>query len=163
MTNYEGYKSQQELPCQVYRVDPDAGTIEAVLTDFAGPNGLAFSPNEDRLYVADTGVIFDENAERHIRVFDVGPDNGLSGGDVFHTISVGFADGFRLDRDGNLWSSAADGVHCINSSGELIGKILVPELVSNVCFGGRAKHQLFITATTSVYMISLNREGVQRP
>ncbi len=163
MTNYEGYKSQQELPCQVYRVDPDAGKIEAVLTDFAGPNGLAFSPNEDRLYVADTGVIFDENAERHIRVFDVGPDNRLSGGEVFHTISVGFADGFRLDRDGNLWSSAADGVHCINPSGELIGKILVPELVSNVCFGGRAKHQLFITATTSVYMISLNREGVQRP
>lgn len=163
MTNYEGYKSQQELPCQVYRVDPDAGTIEAVLTDFAGPNGLAFSPDEDRLYVADTGAMFDADAERHIRVFDVGPDNRLGGGDVFHTISSGFADGFRLDRDGNLWSSAADGVHCINPSGELIGKILVPELVSNVCFGGRAKHQLFITATTSVYMISLNREGVQRP
>lgn len=163
MTNYEGYKSQQELPCQVYRVNPDAGTIEAVLTDFAGPNGLAFSPDEDRLYVADTGAMFDADAERHIRVFDVGPDNRLGGGDVFHTISSGFADGFRLDRDGNLWSSAADGVHCINPSGELIGKILVPELVSNVCFGGRAKHQLFITATTSVYMISLNREGVQRP
>nr|WP_306269478.1 SMP-30/gluconolactonase/LRE family protein [Pararhizobium sp. IMCC3301] len=163
MTNYEGQKSQQELPCQVYRVDPDAGTIEAVLTDFACPNGLAFSPDEDRLYVADTGVIFDDSAERHIRVFDVGPDNRLSGGEVFHTISVGFADGFRLDRDGNLWSSAADGVHCINRDGELIGKILVPELVSNVCFGGRAKHQLFITATTSIYMISLNREGVQRP
>lgn len=162
-TNYEGFKSEQELPCQVYRVDPSMGTIDVVLTDFAGPNGLAFSPNEDKLYVADTGVIFDEDAERHIRVFDVDADNRLSGGGVFHQISEGFADGFRLDSDGNLWSSAADGVHCINPSGELIGKILVPELVSNVCFGGRSKHQMFITASTSVYMISLNRQGVQWP
>lgn len=162
-TNYEGYKSEQELPCQVYRVDPSKGTIDVVLTDFAGPNGLAFSPDEDKLYVADTGAIFDENAERHIRVFDVDSDNRLSGGAVFHTISEGFADGFRLDSDGNMWSSAADGVHCINPKGELIGKILVPELVSNVCFGGRSKHQLFITASTSVYMISLNRQGVQWP
>lgn len=162
-TNYEGFKSEQELPCQVYRVDPSKGTIDVVLTDFAGPNGLAFSANEDKLYVADTGVIFDENAERHIRVFDVDADNGLSGGAVFHTVSEGFTDGFRLDSDGNLWSSAADGVHCINPSGELIGKVLVPELVSNVCFGGRSKHQLFITASTSVYMISLNRQGVQWP
>lgn len=162
-TNYEGFKSEQELPCQVYRVDPSKGTINVVLTDFAGPNGLAFSPDEDKLYVADTGAIFDEDAERHIRVFDVDADNRLSGGDVFHQISEGFADGFRLDSDGNLWSSAADGVHCINPSGELIGKVLVPELVSNVCFGGRSKHQLFITASTSVYMISLNRQGVQWP
>lgn len=162
-TNYEGFKSEQELPCQVYRVDPSKGTINVVLTDFAGPNGLAFSPNEDKLYVADTGAIFDEDAERHIRVFDVDVDNRLSGGDVFHQISEGFADGFRLDSDGNVWSSAADGVHCINPSGALIGKVLVPELVSNVCFGGRSKHQLFITASTSVYMISLNRQGVQWP
>lgn len=162
-TNYEGFKSEQELPCQVYRVDPSKGTINVVLTDFAGPNGLAFSPNEDKLYVADTGAIFDEDAERHIRVFDVDADNRLRGGDVFHQISEGFADGFRLDSDGNLWSSAADGVHCINPSGALIGKVLVPELVSNVCFGGRSKHQLFVTASTSVYMISLNRQGVQWP
>lgn len=162
-TNYEGFISEQELPCQVYRVDPSKGTIDVVLTDFSGPNGLAFSPNEDKLYVADTGAIFDEDAERHIRVFDVDADSRLSGGGVFHQISEGFADGFRLDSDGNLWSSAADGVHCINSSGALIGKVLVPELVSNVCFGGRSKHQLFITASTSVYMISLNRQGVQWP
>lgn len=162
-TNYEGFKSEQELPCQVYRVDPEQGTIDVVLTDFAGPNGLAFSPDEDKLYVADTGAIFDESAKRHIRVFDVDANNQLSGGDVFHTIGEGFADGFRLDSEGNLWSSAADGVHCINPAGELIGKVLVPELVSNVCFGGRSKHQLFITASTSVYMISLNRQGVQWP
>lgn len=163
MTNYEGFKSEQELPCQVYKVDMAAGTMEAVLTDFACPNGLAFSPDEDRLYVVDTGVIFDENAERHIRMFGVADDGKLTGGEVFHEINPGFSDGIRLDSDGNVWSSAGDGVHCINPDGDLIGKILTPELVSNICFGGRSKHQLFITATTSVYSIRLNRQGVQLP
>jgi len=163
MTNYEGYKSEQELPCTVYRVDPSTGRMDAVLTDFAGPNGLAFSPNESLLYVADTGAMFDADAARHIRVFSVAADGSLSGGTVFHVIDPGAADGFRLDSDGNVWSSAADGVHCINPAGDLIGKVLVPELVSNVCFGGRAKHRLFMTATTSVYSVILNREGVQRP
>lgn len=162
MSNYEGYAAEQELPCHVYRIDPD-GTMAAVLTDFACPNGLAFSPDEKRLYVADTGHMFDADAEQHIRVFDVADDSALSGGDVFHVINPGCADGFRCDSDGNLWSSAADGVHCLNPQGELLGKILVPELVSNICFGGRAKHQLFITATTSVYSVILNRRGVQTP
>lgn len=163
-TNYEGYKSEQELPCQVYRVDPTTGAMDAVLTDFAGPNGLAFSPDESLLYVADTGAMFDADASRHIRVFQVGSDGkSLSGGEIFHVIDPGAADGFRLDSDGNIWSSAADGVHCINPAGALIGKVLTPELVSNVCFGGRAKHRLFMTATTSVYSVILNREGVQRP
>jgi gluconolactonase len=163
LTNYEGFKSEQELPCYVYRFDPSSGSIEAVLTDFACPNGLAFSPDESRLYVADTGAMFDDDAERHLRVFDVAPDGKLTGGDVFHVVNPGAADGFRVDTDGNLWSSAADGVHCINPSGALLGKILVPEQVSNVCFGGRAKHRLFITATTSLYSIVLNRQGVQNP
>ncbi len=163
MTNYEGYQAEQELPCQVYRVDPDNGSIEVVLTDFACPNGLAFSPDENRLYVADTGAMFDADAERHIRVFDVDGDGGLRGGEVFHVVTPGASDGFRSDSDGNIWTSAGDGVHCVNPAGELMGKILVPELVSNVCFGGRAKHRLFITATTSVYSIVLNRRGVQEP
>lgn len=163
MTNYEGYQSEQELPCYVYRVDAVTGEIKAMLTDFACPNGLAFSEGERRLYVADTGLMFDANAERHLRVFDVAEDGALSGGDVFHVIEPGCSDGFRVDSDGNVWSSAADGVHCISPEGELMGKILVPELVSNVCFGGRAKHQLFITATTSVYSVILNRHGVQYP
>jgi gluconolactonase len=162
MTNYEGYKSESELPCNVYRADPATGSLEAVLTDFNCPNGLAFSPDESKLYVADTGRMF-ENDPKHIRVFDVATDGKLTGGEVFHSINPGAADGFRLDSDGNIWSSAADGVHCINPSGDLLGKILVPELVSNVCFGGRARHQLFMTATTSVYSVILNREGVQRP
>lgn len=162
MTNYEGFKSEQELPCNVYRVDPSTGSIEAILTDFNCPNGLAFNAEETRLYVADTGRMFSDDP-RHIRAFNVTGNGGLSGGEVFHVIDPGASDGFRLDTDGNIWSSAADGVHCINPDGALLGKILTPELVSNVCFGGRAKHQLFITATTSVYSIILNREGAQRP
>ena len=161
MTNYEGFQAEQELPCNVYRVDPSGG-ITAVLTDVAGPNGLAFSPDETRLYVADTGRMFAKDPQ-HIRAFDAGADGRLSGGDVFHSIAPGCADGIRADTDGNIWSSARDGVHCIAPDGHLIGKILVPEVVSNLCFGGHAKHQLFITATTSIYSVILNRKGVQQP
>ena len=161
MTDYEGFKGEQEVPCTVYRVDP-SGQIEAKLTDFACPNGLAFSPDETRLYVADTGRIFTDDPQ-HIRVFDVGPDWALSGGEIFHKIEPGCSDGFRMDSDGNLWSSAADGVHCIAPAGHLMGKVLVPELVSNLCFGGRARQQLFITATTGLYSVVLNRQGAQRP
>ncbi|MGY5810774.1 SMP-30/gluconolactonase/LRE family protein [Rhizobium sp. LEGMi198b] len=156
-TDYEGYKSEQELPCNVYRVDP-SGSIAAVLTDFNCPNGLAFSPDEKKLYVADTGRMHTDDP-RHIRVFDVAENWRLTGGDVFHAISPGCADGMRIDSDGNLWSSAGDGVHCIAPDGHLMGKLLVPETASNLCFGGRGKHKLFITATTSVYAISLNRRG----
>jgi gluconolactonase len=163
MTDYEGYKAEQELPCYVYQADPATGRLEAVLTDFDCPNGLAFSPDESRLYVADTGIMFAEDPVQHIRAFDVADDGGLGGGEVFHKVNPGMADGFRVDTDGNIWSSSADGVHCVNPEGILVGKILIPEVVSNVCFGGRAKHQLFITATTSVYMITLNRQGVQQP
>ncbi|HBF32206.1 SMP-30/gluconolactonase/LRE family protein [Rhizobium sp.] len=156
-TDYEGHKSEQELPCNLYRVDPN-GEIKAVLTDFNCPNGLAFSPDEKKLYVADTGRMFKADPQ-HIRVFDVGENYSLSGGHVFHTISPGCADGMRVDSDGNLWSSAADGVHCLAPDGRLLGKILVPQTVSNVCFGGRHGHVLFITASTSVYSVALNRRG----
>jgi gluconolactonase len=159
-TDYEGFRAEEELPRQVYRVDPD-GTIEAVITDMACPNGLAFSPDESLLYVADTGRMFTSDPQ-HVRVFDMGtgrPKNGR----VFHTVSPGCADGIRCDTDGNLWSSAGDGVHCIAPDGHLMGKVLVPEVVSNICFGGRAKHRLFITATTGLYSVVLNRQGVQRP
>ena len=163
MTNYEGFAAEQQLPCHVYRVDPSDGSIASVITDFDCPNGLAFSPDESRLYVAETGAMFDPDAERHIRVFDVAADNSLSGGDIFHVVDPGLADGVRVDTDGNLWSSAGDGVHCLNPHGVLLGKILIPETVSNLCFGGHAKHRLFITATTGLYSVFLNRRGVQWP
>jgi gluconolactonase len=159
-TDYEGFKSPQELPCQVYRVDP-SGQIEAVISDMACPNGLAFSPDGKRLYVADTGRMFHSDPQ-HIKVFDM-VDGRPVNGRVFHSISPGCADGIRCDTEGNVWSSAGDGVHCIAPDGRLLGKILVPEIVSNLCFGGRAKHRLFITATTSVYSVILNRNGAQWP
>ena len=162
MTNYEGFKAEQELPCNVYRVDPESLVVSSVITDMACPNGLAFSPDEASIYVADTGRMFDENAQRHIRRYEL-DRNEVKNGEHFYTIVPGASDGFRLDSDGNIWSSAADGVHCISPEGKLLGKILVPELVSNVCFGGRAKHQLFITATTSIYSVALNRQGIQCP
>lgn len=160
MTDYEGFKSPQELPCSVYRIAPDGG-IEAMITDMACPNGLAFSPDESRLYVADTGRMFSSDPQ-HIRVFDMVGGRPVNGR-VFHTVAPAAADGIRVDTDGNLWSSAEDGVHCIAPDGRLLGKILVPERVSNLCFGGRAKHRLFITATTSVYSVILNRNGCQWP
>ena len=163
LTDYEGYRSRQELPCNVYRVDPEGKSLEPVATDFACPNGLAFSPDESRLYVSDTGIDPDRGNLRHIRVLDVEDGRSLKGGDVFYEVDSGVSDGIRLDSDGNVWSSAGDGVHCISPQGELLGKVLVPEKVSNLCFGGRAKHVLFMTGFTSVYSIVLNRQGVQWP
>jgi gluconolactonase len=159
MTDYEGHRAEQEQPCHVYRLDPASGKLSAVATDFACPNGLAFSPDEKRLYISDTGRMFGSDPQ-HIRVFDVNDNDTLTGGAVFHVVSPGCADGMRVDTDGNVWTSAADGVHCINPHGTPLGKILIPETVSNLCFGGRGKHQLFITASTSIYAVSLNRSGV---
>lgn len=161
MTDYEGFRSEQENPCVVYRADPATGGLEVMVDDMNCPNGLAFSLDESLLYVADTGRMFGSDPT-HIRVYDM-VDGRPGGGRHFHTVDPGAADGFRLDSDGNIWTSAADGVHCIAPDGRLLGKILVPELVSNLCFGGRAKHELYITATTSIYRVTLARRGVQRP
>lgn len=159
MSHYEGHRSPQENLCVVYRFDPRDGTLVPVVTDMQCPNGLAFSPDESLLYVADTGRMF-ESDPQHIRVYPVARGKSVGPGTHFHTIEPGVSDGFRLDVHGNVWSSAADGVHCISPTGALLGKILVPELVSNVCFGGRAKHELYITATTSVYRVALATSGV---
>jgi len=159
-SNYEGYQSKQELNCNVYRFNPQSRELNAVITDMQCPNGLAFTADEKKLYVADTGRMFHDDPQ-HIRVYDVNTHGDVSKGQLFHSVSPGCADGFRLDTDGNIWTSAADGVHCLSPDGKLLGKLLVPELVSNVCFGGRSLHQLFITATTSVYTIRLNRCGLK--
>ena len=161
--DYEGERAEQELPCNVYRLDPDSGDLQVVADDFGGPNGLAFSPDESKLYIADTGRAFDETADRCIRVFDVSGSATLSKGRVFHKVSPGAADGFRCDEDGNVWTSAADGVHCLSPEGRLLGKILIPEVVANLTFGGRRNSRLFICASTSIYAVYLNRRGVLRP
>jgi gluconolactonase len=101
---------------------------------------------------------------QHIRVFDVLDDGErLSGGRIFHTITPGYADGFRLDQDGNLWSSAANGVHCIAPDGTLLGVINVPFVVSNLTFGGRNRCRLFICASHTLFAIYTNQRGAERP
>lgn len=164
MTDYEGQRAEQELPCNVYRWDPRDASLKVVADTFAGPNGIAFSPDEKRLYIAETGRMFDEKAERHIRVFDVTADGAaLRNERIFHTIAPGAADGFRCDEEGNVWSSAADGVHCISPAGEHLGTVFVPELVANLTFGGRALNRLFVCGTSSLYSLYLNRRGARRP
>jgi len=163
-TDYEGGKQAPELPPSVYRLDPRCGALSLVAGDFEGPNGLCFSPDERLLYVSETGVQFAPDPIRHIRVFDLADDGTrLAGGRVFHSVSPGAADGFRCDEEGNLWSSAADGVHCIGATGELLGKIRVPSTVGNLCFGGRQRSRLFICAGRALYAIYVNQRGAQRP
>jgi gluconolactonase len=162
--DYEGGRQTSEQPPALYRFDPETGEIRVAAGDFGGPNGLAFSPDGRRLYVAETGDQSKPNPVQHIRVFEVSADGrSLSGSEVFHTISPGYADGFRVDEDGNLWSSAADGVHCISPEGELLGIVHVPHRVSNVTFGGVSKNRLFICGSGTLYAIFLNRRGVQWP
>jgi len=156
-TDYEGGKQVAELPANVYRWDAASG-LTVVADDFDGPNGLCFSPDEQRLYIAETGVQFAAARRRCIRVFDVA-GGGLRGGDEFHKIAPGAADGIRCDEAGNVWSSAGDGVHCIGADGTLLGKIFVPSAVSNIAFGGRNRSRLFICGGQSLYAIYTNVRG----
>jgi gluconolactonase len=161
--DYEGGRQQSEQPPALYRFDPGSGEIRIAAGDFDGPNGLAFSPDERRLYVSETGDQSSDNPRQYIRVFEVDDDGTLRGGEVFHKIAPGYADGMKVDEDGNVWSSAADGLHCLSPEGRLLGKILVPHRVSNLAFGGRAKSRLFIAGSHTLYAIYLNRRGAGWP
>ena len=160
--DYEGEKRPMEQDgCHVYRIDPDSRAVTRVANDFVRPNGLAFSPDEKILYIADTGVTHKENGPKHIRRFDVSPDGkSLSGGKVFAECDPGLFDGFRLDTDGRIWTSAGDGVHCYLPDGTLIGKVKIPELVANVAWGGQRLNRLFVCGTTSLYSVFLAVNGV---
>ena len=161
MTDYEGDKADSEIgKCNVYRVDGQTVDITIVADDFEKPNGLAFSPDESLLYVADTGVSHKNGGPKHIRRFKVN-DKRLTGGDVFAECTNGLFDGFRLDTDGRIWSSAGDGVHCYLPDGNLIGKVRIPELVANVCWGGPKLNRLFICGTTSLYSVILSVNGAR--
>ncbi|WP_299860336.1 SMP-30/gluconolactonase/LRE family protein [uncultured Roseobacter sp.] len=163
-SEYEGDKAEAEQDgSYVYRIDPDTGAVSAVITDMVKPNGLAFSPDESLLYVADTGATHVENGPRHIRTFAVSDSGTLSGGDIFATSDIGLFDGFRVDVHGNIWTSAGDGVHCYTPGGDLIGKILTGEVVANVEFGGIKRNRLFICATTTLRAVYLNTQGAPRP
>ncbi len=164
MNDYEGGRQNSEQPPALYRLDPasgaDGGNPVAVATDFDGPNGLAFSPDEQLLYVAESGAPGAGEPRQSIRRFQVSADGrSLSGGEIFHKISPGWADGFRVDEHGNLWCGAADGVHVIAPDGTLLGKVLVPKRVSNLCFGDRFGSRLFLCASTALYALFTATRG----
>jgi len=157
-SDYEGDAAPSEIGArQVYRLDPASGRVTAVASDFVQPNGLAFSPDESLLYIVDTGATHQDDGPHHVRRFKVAADGAsVSGGEVFATCPVGLYDGLRTDVHGNLWLSAADGVHCHARDGTLLGKIRLPETAANLCFGGPKLNRLFICATTSLYSVYLN-------
>jgi gluconolactonase len=162
MSDYEGYKAQPAQSARnVFRVGAD-GTLTSVCDDFVQPNGLAFSPDEAWLYIADSGASHDPDAPHHLRRFKVDGAR-LTGGEVIATIDSGVPDGLRVDAHGHLWCSAADGVHCLAPDGTLMGKVLVPEEVANLAFGGPRRNRLYICATTSLYAITLCVNGALRP
>lgn len=161
-SDYEGERQRQEQDgCYVFRLDPRSGELNPVVTDMVRPNGLAFSPDEQFLYIADTGVSHKENGPRHIRKFKV-EGAKLSGGEVFADCTAGLFDGFRLDTEGRIWTSAADGVHVYAPDGALLGKFLIPEIVANVTFGGTRRNRLYICGTTSIYSLFTFATGAGR-
>jgi gluconolactonase len=159
--------SEFELPVRVYRIDAVSGAPSIVADDFVRPNGLAFSPDEKILYIVDSGIT--HGGPAHIRAFNV-DGGGLSNGRIFaEDFAPGLTDGIRVDVDGNVWASMGwgdpleDGVRCYLPSGELVGKIHLPEGCANLCFGGKKRNRLFMTAGTSVYALYVNARGVGRP
>jgi len=165
-SDYEGDAAPSELGAShVYCLEPSTGECRAVATDFEKPNGLAFSPDESVLYIADTGATHRKGGARHLRRFRVGQDGRtLSGGEVFATCDKGgLFDGLRVDVHGNVWTSAGPGVDCYAPDGARLGRIELPEAVANVCFGGPKRNRLFICATTSLHAIYLNTRGADRP
>lgn len=164
---YEGHEAEFELPANVYRLDVITGRLAVAADDFVRPNGLAFSPDQQLLYVVDSGIT--HGGPSHIRVFDVA-DGTLRNGRIFAAdFAPGNSDGVRLDLTGNLWCSmssgdpAEDGVRCYAPSGEIIGKIHLPEGCANLCFGGRKRNRLFMAASTSIYALYVNVQGAQLP
>jgi gluconolactonase len=140
----------------VYRFHPTTKEIVAVIKDFDKPNGLCFSPDERRLYVADSGK------PRHIRVFNVARDNSVSGGEVFVTIDKGGPDGIRCDRDGRVWSSTGDGAQIFTADGKRVARILLPEAAANLTFGGKNGRTLYLTARKSLYSVETKASGARR-
>jgi gluconolactonase len=159
-SDYEGDASPMEQDGRhVYRIDPD-GSLTRVIDDMKQPNGLAFSPDESILYVADTGKTHFPDCEPVIRAYRVSAEGrSVSEGTDFVTCDNGLFDGFRIDTAGNIWSSAGDGVHCFAPDGTLLGKILIDEVVANVCFGGPKRNRLFICSTTSLRSVYVNARG----
>jgi gluconolactonase len=164
LSDYEGHKGDQEYGgCYVFCFDPKRNRLTVVADDFDKPNGLAFSPDESELYIADSSAAHEPEKPRHIRAFKVGKNNTLSGGKPRFLLKQGFPDGFRVDVEGNVWTSAGAGIDCFDKSGALLGRINFPQNVSNLVFGGPKRNRLFITCTHEVYSLYVTTTGVQRP
>jgi gluconolactonase len=162
ISDREGHQAESEIGDRlVYRFDPRTGELEALTDRFDQPNGLAFSPDESVLYVSDTG---DQARRRHgggaITAFDVRDGRTLVDPRVFYVVTAGVSDGFRVDVDGNVWTSAGDGIHVVSPEGRRLGRLPVPEPVANCVFGGPEGDRLFITATSSLYMVDVATRGV---
>jgi gluconolactonase len=161
LSSYEGQRAEPESPLNVYRIDGVTGVAAAVATDIRGPNGLAFSPDEKKLYLVESRAA----PNRLILVYDVVDGRTLANGKVFIDAGPGAPDGFRVDTDGNLWcgwgmgSEELDGVMIYNPAGQLIGRIKLPERCANVCFGGAKRNRLFMAAGQSLYSLYVNAEG----
>ena len=160
LSHYEGHKAEFELPTSVYRLNPDTGEAVVVTEEIERPNGICFSPNYNKLYVADTGT------PKNIVTYDVVNGEQLTNKQVFADMAPGAADGLRCDTDGNLWAGAGwvgegyDGVHIFAPDGTLIGKIHLPEICANICFGGVKRNRLFMTGSQSLYSVYVNAQGV---
>ncbi len=160
LTDYEGYRAESEIGASyVFRLDPGTGELDVVADDFERPNGLAFSPDESRLYVSDTSRSDDPNGPPLIRVLDVVDGRRLAKGKRFADMKQFPSDGFRLDTEGNIWTSAGEGINCYTPSGDLVLRIPVPERVANLCFGGPKRNRLFMAGTTSLYSLYTEAEG----
>jgi gluconolactonase len=157
--NYLGHKAEPELPYRVYRIDGRNGEMSIAIGDMQRPNGLAFSPDEQRLYVVDTPA---EPKTTH--VYDIASDGTKAvNGRVFFA-TPGWADGIRCDTEGNVWCGFSggeqeDGVAVFAPDGKLIGRILLPERCANVCFGGVKRNRLFMAASQSVYALYVEAQG----
>jgi len=169
LMHYEGNKGELELKEAVYRINGKTGKIDKLTDEIFKPNGLCFSPDYKKLYVADTGASHYKEAPKNIKVWDVVDDKALENGKEFASMMLdgkaGFADGIRADTDGNIWASAGwvgdgyDGVHVFAPDGTRIGQIKLPEIGSNVCFGGPKRNRLFITAGQSLYAVYVEAIG----
>ena len=168
--NYEGHRITPELPTQVYRLDPRTGRAAVVATGLGGPDGIAFSPDEKKLYIADTGVQSSIGRDSNIKVYDVVGEK-LANEKVFVPTfgAVGRTDGVRTDIEGNVWITLGSGdpnefgVRCYSPNGELIGKIHLPEPCANLCFGGRKRNRLFMCGSTSIYAVYVETQGALLP
>ena len=169
LNNYEGHKAPLELPANVYRIDPKTNALTVVVTDMEKPNGICFSPDERKLYVVDTGFSHHPGYPKQIRVYDVVDGVKVANGRVFVDTGKASADGIRCDTDGNVWAGMGwggpdlDGVQVFAPDGKLIGKIHLPEVCANLCFGGAKRNRLFMAASQSLYGLYLDAQGAQVP